>query len=168
MGSLSHQKSETTMTFFKVPVAAILAIWNVVIRLYEVVFVNRREIAALKAAQLVQERQLAELLVRLKELENNHSYVQNETTQLRRDVAFLQASQDIHKLSIEKIYELQALGNHQELRLSNLEEEIERDLFPRIEDLEAAAPTADEQKEMAGVRRRLRNNITRARKRVAA
>ncbi len=81
-------------------------------------------------------------------------------------IAFLEIFREVNVQAVQRIHDLQGLQENQKIKLRNLEEKIENLMF-LFETLEKLNPDQNEQDEILSLQRSLRNQLGRARSRVA-
>jgi len=129
---------------------------------------NRGDIGALQKTDKVHETALATIRAELDELKRGRAEHGGQIIELQKKVMYLEVYQEASKAAIAQIHELQGLSMGQSVRLENIVNQVETDLLPRINDLEGIAPTREEKNDVMNMRKRLKTNMTRAKKRVAA
>ena len=85
-----------------------------------------------------------------------------------RRIQFLEVYREVYAEALAKIHDLQAIQSNQGVRLGNLTQSVETELIPRLQQLEVMAPDEADRNAVVNLRKQVKNNLTRARKKVAA
>ncbi len=83
-------------------------------------------------------------------------------------IQFLEVYREVFRDALAKIHELQAIQSNQAVRLGNLAQLVDAELIPRLEQLETMAPDETDRTAVINLRKQVKNNLTRARKKVEA
>ncbi len=81
-------------------------------------------------------------------------------------IRFLELYRVVQAEVIAKIYELQAIQSNQAIRLGNLAQTVEAELLPRLQQLESMTSEDADRNAVVNLRKQVKNNLTRARKKV--
>ncbi len=83
-----------------------------------------------------------------------------------QEIAFLRNWIEINSYGLRKIQEIQMLQDNQERKLKSLEKQVDEDILPKLEELERQADSKEQQQLVINFRKRIKNNLTRAKGKV--
>lgn len=89
-----------------------------------------------------------------------------QTAELVKTVAFIRHWMEANQHGLKLIQQIRMIQENQSLKLKRLERRIEGEFIPQLESLLNTAPDADARKDIVNFRARVRNNLTRAAKKV--